>query len=111
MELSEDATSEAPSSCLIVHGEPHTPAGPSRNITKAIGSWELPHGLGARDAAETIWIGILGCHLLSAALGDEPYVRLARNWRVLLTALAPKSELPALNGSLAGMLGRYQLAV
>ena len=80
-------------------------------LTKAIGSWELSHGLDARDAAETIWTGILGCHLLSAARGDEPYDRLARNWGVLLTALAPKSELPALNDSLTDMPGRYQVAV
>ncbi len=44
------------------------------------------------EAAEAIWVAVLGCHLVSAAVGDDPYARLGRSWRILLNStLAPSA--------------------
>ena len=40
--------------------------------------------------AEAAWAGVLGCHLLSSAIGDDPYSRLARAWRSLMLAMLPE---------------------
>lgn len=45
------------------------------------------------DVAEAIWVGSLGAHLVSAAVGDDPYRRLARSWRVLLGSIVPDHDL------------------
>ena len=41
------------------------------------------------EVGEAIWVAMLGCQLLSDALGDNLFVRLARAWRVLIRAVVP----------------------
>ena len=53
-------------------------------LKKALGTCELRDGADLTDAAEAMWTGLIGCHLLSAAIGDDPYERLAMTWRTLL---------------------------
>lgn len=56
------------------------------NLTKAIKAVGVRDGIDAAEFAEAMWVGVLGCHLLSSALGDDPYDRLARAWRTLVRA-------------------------
>lgn len=50
---------------------------------------ELDREVDIHDMAEAIWAGALGCHLVSAAVGDDPFVRLGRGWRVVLRSIVP----------------------
>ncbi len=59
------------------------------NLTKAIERIGPRPGVDPAEFAEAMWVGVLGCHLLSAALADDPYTRLSRAWRTLLQATLP----------------------
>ena len=63
------------------------------------------------DVGEAIWAGILGSHLVSAACGDDPYVRLARSWRVLVLSIAPPHEVRRLHQLLDDIVESYQAPV
>ena len=71
----------------------------------------LRPGVDPLDVGEAIWAGVLGSHLVSAACGDDPYVRLARSWRVLLLSVAPQDEVDRLHGLLDDTVASYQAAV
>ena len=45
------------------------------------------------DVGEVVWIGVIGCQFLSAAIGDDLVARLAHTWRVLLRAIVPEPSL------------------
>lgn len=59
------------------------------NLTTAIERIGPRPGVDPAEFAEAMWVGVLGCHLLSAALADDPYTRLSRAWRTLLQATLP----------------------
>jgi AcrR family transcriptional regulator len=59
------------------------------NLTKAFERIGPRPGVDPAEFAEAMWVGVLGCHLLSAALADDPYTRLSRAWRTLLQATLP----------------------
>jgi len=61
-------------------------------IASAIGPWTTARSIDTEDAAEAIWVGILGCHLLSSALNDDQFARLNRSWKVAVQLLAPPGE-------------------
>lgn len=63
-------------------------------VVSAIQAGELRGDVDPVDASEAIWAAVLGSHLVSAALQDDPYVRLARCWRVLLRAVLPQESWP-----------------
>lgn len=63
------------------------------------------------DVADAIWAGVLGSHLVSAACGDDPYIRLARCWRVLVLSIAPQDELGRLQDLLESTVASSQAAV
>lgn len=44
------------------------------------------------EAAEAAWTGVLGSHLLSSAIGGDPYIRLARMWRAVLCSFVPEDS-------------------
>ena len=46
------------------------------------------------EVGEAVWVTVLGSHLLSDAVGDHVYPRLARSWRVLLGGIVPQGSLP-----------------
>ena len=50
--------------------------------------------LDPEDVGETIWVTVLGSHLLSDALGDDVFARLAKSWRVLLAGIVSPGSLP-----------------
>ncbi len=59
------------------------------SLSKALEAVGLREGVDAGEAAETICVGLLGCHLLSSAIGDSSYTRLARTWRSMVRATVP----------------------
>lgn len=68
-------------------------------------------GIDLLDVAEAIWAGTLGSHLVSAARGDDPYIRLARSWRILVLSIAPEDAVAALHAMLEDTVAYYQAAV
>ena len=44
------------------------------------------------EAGEAIWVAVLGCHLLSDAIGDDLFARLARAWRVLIVGVVAEES-------------------
>jgi AcrR family transcriptional regulator len=59
-------------------------------LSKAIETVGLRDGVDAVEAAEAMWAGLLGCHLLSSAIGDNAHARLARAWRAMVRATVPE---------------------
>lgn len=63
-------------------------------VRAAVTSGDLRDDLDPDDVSETIWATVLGSHLLSDAVGDDLYARLARSWRILVGGIAPQGSLP-----------------
>jgi AcrR family transcriptional regulator len=80
-------------------------------IARAIGPWATDRGIDATDAAEAIWMGILGCQLLSSALADNQFARLNRSWKVLLHMLAPPGEVATYIGIVDDAAASYSATV
>ena len=59
-------------------------------FTKGVEEVGMRDGIEPAAIAEAAWAGVLGCHLLSSAIGDDPYSRLARAWRSLMLAMLPE---------------------
>lgn len=60
------------------------------NLTNAIRNIGPRDGVNPAEFAEATWAAILGCHLLSSALSDDPHARLSRAWRAMLRATLPE---------------------
>lgn len=58
-------------------------------LTRGLEAAGVRDGVNAREAAEAMWAGVLGCHLLSAALDDHPHDRLAGAWASMIRAVLP----------------------
>lgn len=58
-------------------------------IAALVDAGELRQGLDVDDVAEAVWAGVLGSHLVSAAVGDDPFIRLGRAWRLMLRSIVP----------------------
>lgn len=76
-------------------------------VCTVIAAGELSADVDPADASDAIWAGVLGSHLVSAALHDNPYVRLARSWRVLLRSLLPRESWPRFDGLLNSLVEDY----
>ncbi|WP_059020282.1 TetR/AcrR family transcriptional regulator [Mycobacterium sp. M26] len=63
-------------------------------VAKAFAGSDLRSDVDPADVGECIWVGVIGCQFLAAALGDDLVDRLARAWRVLLRAIVPAESLP-----------------
>lgn len=59
------------------------------------------------EVGEAIWIAVLGSHVLSVTLKDNPFARLARVWRFILGAVVPKAALPGYEDLLAELVTEY----
>lgn len=55
---------------------------------------DMRNDLGPDEVAETTWATIQGVYLLSDAMGDDSFARLARSWRVLLGGIVKAESLP-----------------
>lgn len=63
-------------------------------VREAVCHGDLDTDLDPDDIGETIWVHVLGCHLLSDAIGADVFAMLARTWRVLLGAIVRPEALP-----------------
>lgn len=59
------------------------------------------------EVGESIWIAVLGSHVLSVTLKDNPFARLARVWRFILGAVVPKESLPEYETLLAELVTEH----
>ena len=62
-------------------------------VKKAFAAGDIRDDADPDDVGEVIWIGVIGCQFLSAAIGDDSVARLGRAWRVLLRAVVPEPSL------------------
>ncbi|AQT82886.1 hypothetical protein B1R94_17205 [Mycolicibacterium litorale] len=69
---------------------------------------QLRDGMIADDVGEAIYVSMVGCQLLSDAIGDDAFDRLARAWRILLRAVAPGKALAELDDFLIGTRQLYR---
>jgi AcrR family transcriptional regulator len=59
------------------------------SLAQAFEAVGVRDGVDAKEAAEAMWAGVIGCHLLSAAIGDDSSTRMARAWRTMVRATVP----------------------
>jgi AcrR family transcriptional regulator len=78
------------------------------SLSKAIEATGVRDGVDAVEAAESMWAGIVGCHLLSSAIGDNSHARLARAWRAMVRATVPEDLHEHYYGVLAGAAAERQ---
>lgn len=76
-------------------------------VVAAIEAAESSGAVDPVDASEAIWTSVLGSHLVSAALQDDPFLRLARSWRVLLRAIVVQESWPHFDEVLNQIVARY----
>lgn len=76
-------------------------------VAMVINAGELRRDVDPDDVAEAIWVAVLGSHLVSAAVGDDCYARLARLWRVLLGSALREESIPSANAMLERVAGDY----
>ena len=60
------------------------------NLTTAVRRIGPRDGVDPAEFAEAMWAAVVGCHLLSSALSDDPHARLSRAWRTMLRASLPE---------------------
>ena len=58
-------------------------------IHRAVDQGDLSVDIDADDLAHTLWAAALGNRILSDAIGDDLFARLAQIWQVLLRGIAP----------------------
>ena len=63
-------------------------------VREAVNQGDLCDDVDPDDAGETVWASVLGTHLVSDAIGDDVFARLARSWRVLLGGIVRPESLP-----------------
>jgi AcrR family transcriptional regulator len=76
-------------------------------IARTIEPWAKDRGVDANDVAEGIWMGVLGCHLLSTALSDDHFARLSRSWKLVVRSLAPVDEVDAYSAMIDDIATSY----
>ena len=59
------------------------------------------------EAGEAIWVAVLGCHLLSDAIGDDLFARLARAWRVLIVGIVAEGSVAFFEDFLVRTAAQY----
>lgn len=80
-------------------------------IARAIAPWANDRGIDPTEVAESVWVSILGCHLLSSALGDDQFVRLARSWKLVVQLLAPPDALDTYVAMVDDIAASYAISV
>lgn len=62
-------------------------------VADVIGPDEIRPDITSTDVGNQVWITVHGCHLLSDAMGDDVFDRLARSWHIMLPATVPADRL------------------
>ena len=68
----------------------------------------MREGVHPAELAETIWMAIVGCHLLADALDDSRIARLTVVWRTLLPTIVPEQKLAYFNAFVSRIAQLYQ---
>lgn len=76
-------------------------------VKQVIDGGEMADGVDPNEVAESVWVGVLGCHLVSAAIGDDPYARLGRCWRVMVRSIVPEPGVGAAKDAVNRVAERY----
>ena len=79
-------------------------------VEMVIDSGRLREGVDPHHVAESVWAAILGCNLMSAAIGDDPYARLGRCWGVLVRSIVADHALADVLESVDRIAERHQVA-
>jgi AcrR family transcriptional regulator len=80
-------------------------------LEKAITDWRMRDGVQASDVAEGMWACIVGSHLISTAVGDDVFGRLARSWRLALLLAAPDEAVDRVMAELDQIASDFQATV
>ncbi len=80
-------------------------------VTTLVEVGELQPTTDVVDVAEAIWTCVLGCHLVSAAVGDDPFTRLSRAWRVVLRSIVPADTADDVANVVDRVARRYAVGV
>lgn len=62
-------------------------------LIRAAAEGDVREGVDPAELAQTIWMTIVGCHLLADALDDSRIGRLTVAWQTLLPTIVPKQKL------------------
>lgn len=63
-------------------------------VAEAIQPTDIRDDVTREEVGNMVWMVVHGCHLLSDALQDSVFERLAVSWRLLLRSVAPPDSLP-----------------
>lgn len=77
-------------------------------VTMVIDTGRVREGVNPHHVAESVWAAILGCNLMSAAIGDDPYARLGRCWGVLVRSIVADHALAGVLESVDRIAERHQ---
>ena len=77
------------------------------NAKSAAAQGDLRTDVVPEEAGEAIWVAVLGCHLLSDAIGDDLFARLARAWRVLIVGVVAEGSVAFFEDFLVRTAGQY----
>lgn len=77
-------------------------------VKMVIDSGRMREGVDSNHVAESVWAAILGCNLMSAAIGDDPYARLGRCWGILVRSIVADHALAGVLESVDRIAERYQ---
>lgn len=80
-------------------------------VTIALNRCELQDGVDPAESAEALWMGIIGCYLISAAIGDGTYERLTRSWRALLRSSVAEPSFSRFNDVLNQTAASFRVPV
>lgn len=83
----------------------------AESVRALVDAGELDRDVDVEDMAEAIWAAALGSHLVSAAVGDDPFARLSRSWRVVLRSIVPGHSADDVAALVERVSQRYALGV
>lgn len=62
-------------------------------VTAALRPGDIRDGLSGAEVGSLAWVHLNGCHMLSVAMSDDVFARIAHGWLVLLHGIAPPDSL------------------
>lgn len=77
-------------------------------VAAAIRRLDLREGVTPEAVGNMVWMTVHGCHLLSDALDDNVFQRLAESWEMLLPAMVREEALPYFEQFLARTAAQFQ---
>jgi len=82
----------------------------ANRVADAIQPSDIRDDVTRKEVGDSVWMIVHGCHLLSDALEDSVYQRLADSWRLLLRAIVPPDSLPYFEQFVSRTTAQYSRA-